>query len=477
MATTLAQLVPSPTKETIRAQLLKQLQGIGFTSLTGYSTGSVTLDGVPGAVYDTRVTIVASGSLGTATFTYSTDGGVTVSSVQTVPLSGTFAIPGSQLVITFTNGTTATGSAFIAGDIFRIQTRLPTLPSTSWQPGSVPLTLVENDAAIMEDVYRLVGAVAAGGLLDTAAGPWLDLLASNVYQLTRTAAVSTLGVVTLTDAASAGPFTITDGQLWFAALSGLRYTNVGTYTLTRGGSLPSMVVKAERPGAAYNVGNNTITTLVTSLPGVTVNNPNPGSGSWITTQGADQESDVAFRTRCRARWPALGTGTPADAYKLWALTADSSITRTNIIVNPSVAGQVLVYLAGSAGPAGGTAVTNANNYIQPRTPLCVTAIVQAATAVPIAVTAQVYVRTAFLASATAQVTSNLTALFGGGVSSLGEVLPGIPIGGTVYVTQVLEMIQEATGVRNVILTSPVLDTVLTATQVATLTQSITFFGV
>lgn len=476
MATTLAQLVPSPTKEVLRARLLKQLQGVGFTSLAGYSTGTVTVDGVPAAIYDVRVLIVAAGSLGSATFQYSTDGGVTYSAVNTVPIGGSFVIAGTQLVLTFTNGSTITGNAFNAADVFRVQTRVPTLPVTAWQPGSVPLTLVENDAAVMEDLYATVGAIANSGLLESSAGAWLDLLATNVYQLPRTAGVNTVGVATLTDAASAGPFSIADSQLWFAASNGLRYTNVGAYTLPLGGSL-TITLKAERPGANYNVGNNTIATLVTSLPGVTVSNPNPGSGTWITVAGADTETDTALKVRCRARWPALGSGTPSDAYKLWALTADASINRVKVLVNPSAAGQVLVYLAGAAGPVGAPAVTNANNYIQPRTPLCVVSVVASASALPVTVSGTVYVRTAYLASATAQVTSNLVALFGGGTSVLGESMPGIDIGGTVYLSSIIEMIQEVTGVRNVALTLPAADIALTSLQVATLTQSLSFVGV
>lgn len=477
MATTLAQLVPSPTKEIIRSKLLKQVQGVGFTSLVGYSTGTVTIDGVPTVAYDFRIVIIASGSLGSATFQYSSDGGITFSATNTVPIGGTFAIPLTNLVITFTNGSTTTGNAFTAADIFRVQTRVPTLPATSWQPGSVPLTLIENDAAVMEDLYATVSAVAQGGLLDTSAGAWLDLLASNVYQLTRNPAVSTLGVVTLVDAASAGPFSITDGSLYFAATNGLRYTNVGAYTLTLGGTLTAVVVKAERPAAAYNVGNNTITKMVTSLPGVTVNNPDPGTGTWVTTSGTDAETDTLLKTRCRARWPALGTGTPNDAYSLWARTADVSITRVKVLVNVGVAGSVLVYLAGAAGPVGAPAVANALAYITPRTPLCVAVTVASATALPITVSGTVYVAAAYLASATALVTSNLTALFGGGTSALGESLPGIDIGGTVYLSRIIELIQEVTGVRNVALTAPVIDTVLTSLQVATLTQSLTFVGV
>lgn len=472
---TLAELIRQPTKEQLRAQLLKELQGIGFTTLTGFSTGTVTLSGSPTAVYDFRVKIIASGQLGTATFQWSSDGGTTWSTTITVPVSGTYAVSGSTLSIVFANATSGT-SSFTAGDIFRIQTRLPTLQATAWQTGSVPLTLVENDAAVLEDVYALIATIAAGGLLSTSSGAWLDLLASEVYQLTRTAAVATVGVVTLSDPTSAGPFPISEGQLWFASSSGLRFNSVGTYTLTKGGTL-QVVVKAESPGASYNVGNGTITTLVTALAGVTVNNPDPGSGTWITTQGANQESDDALRTRCKQRWSSLGTGATADAYALWARTADASITRVKVRVSPTLEGTVEVYLAGASGPAGGGAVTNANNYIQPRVPLCVNAVVAAAAANAVTVTATVYVQSAYLATATAQCASNLTALFGGGTSNLGEVFPGIDIGGTVYVSAIIEALMQAQGVRNVTVSAPGGDVALAATEVATLTQNLSFVGV
>jgi uncharacterized phage protein gp47/JayE len=473
---TLSALLKSPTKDDLRASLLRQLQGVGFTSLVGFSPGTVTLSGVPTAEYDVRVKLIASGNLGAATFQYSTDGGLTYSSTSTVPSGGTFAMGGTSLSLVFANSADTTVTSFIAGDVFRVQTRLPTLPSTSWQTGSVPLTLVENDAAVMEDLYALVTAVASGGLLETSAGPWLDLLASQVYQLTRNAGVLTIGTVTLTAAAGAGPYTIVDGQLWFAASNGLRYVSSGSYTLPLGGSV-SVTVRAEAPSAAYNVGNGTITTLITALAGVTVANPDPGTGTWITTQGANVETDLALRARCRARWPTLGTGTPSVAYALWARTADPSITRTRVRVSSTVAGQVEVYLAGSSGPVGAPAVTNATNYIAPRVPLCVTALVQSAAAVAVTVTATVYVKTALLSTATAQCTSNLTALFSGGTSNLGEVLPGIDIGGTVYLSAIIEQLMQADGVRNVVVTTPATDTALTATQVATLTQSLTFVGV
>ena len=467
MATTLANLLSPPTKELIRAELLQQMQGVGFTSLTGFSVGTVTLSGIPTAAYDVRVLIIAAGNLGAATFQYSTDGGTTWSGTTTVPTLGTFAIPGTTLSIVFTNGPVGTASAFNVGDVFRVQTRVPTLPATAWQTGSVPLTLIENDAAVMEDLYSLVGIIGASGLLETCSGPWLDLLAAQVYGLTRNAAVAVLGTVTLTDTGAAGPFTLTAGQLTFASPSGQKYQQLAAATLPLSGTVV-VNVQAVLPGAAANVWSASTPTLVTSLPGVTLSLP------VVTTSGADIETDTALKVRCRARWPALGFGTPNDAYKLWALTADSSITQALVMVDPTTPGNVLVYLAGAGLPATAPAVANANAYIQPRVPLAVTAVVAAAVAFPVSIVATINVKAAYLASATLGCAKNLSAFFNGGTTVLGEVLAGVPIGGSIYLSQLLELLQEVPGVRDVTLTSPVANIVLPFNNVAGFTQTLTF---
>lgn len=460
MPQTLDALLKAPTKEALRETLLKELQGIGFTRQSGFSPGAVTLTGQPNNAYQVRVEVLSSGNLGVATFRWSTDGGLTWSVALTVPVSGTFAIPGTALVIAFTDGPSGSGSSFLVGDVFAIDTRVPVLQATAWQTGSVPLSLVENDAAVLEDVYALARVLAAGGFLDTASGPWLELLAFNVYGLVKFPGVTTVGTVRLTDLANGGPFTVSDGQVTVQAASGQRFTNVGSFTLPQGGFV-DVTFRAEQPGAAYNVGNNTITSLVTALPGVLPSNPPLPSGTWVTTQGADEESDELLRQRCRNRWPALGTGSPASAYDLWAKTADSSITRTRVRPSPTVEGQVEVYLAGSAGPAGPGAVAAADAYIQPRVPLTVTSLVQAASGLTVPVTATLFVFSGFQTQALIDATAAVQAYF-----------RSVDIGGTVYLTALIEALMAPAGVRNVTVAAPTGDVALTATQVAVPTLSI-----
>lgn len=462
MTTSLNDLIRVPTAEELKAQMLRELQGVSFTYHSGFSTGTVTLSGVPVVAYAVRVKITTAGELGTAAFRYSTDGGNTYSSVDTVPVGGSYPIPATPLAIVFANGPAGTTASFVVDDVFSVDTRVPTFPATSWQPFSVPLSLVENDAAVSQDVYRLVSLIVAGGFTSTAAGPWLDLVAEQFFDLTRNPAVATQGYAVLTDAGGAGPFTISNNEIWALSASGLRFNSVGAYTLPASGTV-TILLKAESPGASYNVGNNTIQKLVTALPGVTINNPDPGSGSWITVQGANTESDQDLARRCRARWGSLGIGSPDAAYELWARTASASVTKTLARVSTTVAGHVELYIAGTGGGVGPSVVTDVDNYVQPRLPLCVTAEVQSATNEPITVEATVYVRAGYQAQAAIDCAANLTALFN-----------DIPIGGTVYLSAIVEALMTPAGVRNVSVVDPVADVVLGDTDVATLTQDLSF---
>ena len=88
-----------------------------------------------------------------------------------------------------------------------------------------------------------------------------------------------------------GPFTIQQGQLWFASISGNLYqiATPNTVTLPKNGYI-LVEVQAQTPGAAYNDPANSISSavspgaLITSLPGVTVSNPlgtNLGASPWL----------------------------------------------------------------------------------------------------------------------------------------------------------------------------------------------------
>jgi phage-related baseplate assembly protein len=459
----LSQLISPRSKEALRAQLLQALQGVGFVAQSGAGSGSMSAKGVAVVTANVTVRIVASGELGTATFQYSLDDGTTWSAIQTVPATGSFSIPSTGAALIFAAGPGGSGTSFAAGDTASFVLAIPTLPTTAWQPGTVPLSLLETDAAVLEDYDRLIATIAAGGLVDYAQGAWLDLLAWNVYGLTRRPAVSTKGLVLLLDTAGAGPIEIAVGQLWLASGNGKRFVNSMAATLPKS-SMALLEITAESPGIAYNVANDSITTMITALPGVVVTNPDFGSGTWWTQAGNDQEGDESLRARCKTRWATLAVGATPDAYTFWARDASSVVTRTK--VSPSGApGEVLVLVAGASGGVSPEVVGLVQADLAGRIPLTSTVTVSSAQAVPVRLEGTVNVLAGRAASAQAAAET-----------ALAKYMASLPIGGVqlvggghgISLEALVAAISGQPGVVDLALSLPTYDVPLTGNQVATL---------
>lgn len=462
MALTLQELIEVPTDDEMLARLLKHLQGIGFTRKSGFSPGKITLEGTPTSEFGAKIQIAADGSVGTATYQYSVDGGVSFSSATTIPSNGTDSLGGTGLSILFSDGPVGSGDSFIAGDIFSIDVRRSTLPVTSWQPGATARTLVENDAVALVDLWSLVQAIASGGLLLDAEGPWLDLLAEQFYERTRAPGITAQGYIRLDDLGGGGPFSIGINQLWVTTAGAKRFNNTAAFTLPKNGFVV-VPVQAESPGASWNVGVGEINQLVTVLPGVTVSNPIYANGTWKTQSGSDDESDSSLVSRCLARWPALSQGATAQVYDAWAREANPSVTRTKISASNTQEGTVNVVLADVDGPVDGSDVSAVNAYLLSRKPLTESVNVQSAAGVAVPVTATLYVRSGFEASVALQASENLNRLF-----------RETEIDGTLYRNNIIEELSTPQGLRNVVLTSPASDVVLSGNQVATLIATLTY---
>jgi uncharacterized phage protein gp47/JayE len=326
-------------------------------------------------------------------------------------------------------------------------------PASAWQEFSAGRTFFEIEKVPYADLAGLAGSIAGSGFLDFAAGGWLDLCAQGFYATTRQPGERTRGSLLLTDAGGAGPFEIQAGDVVAQAPGGLKFVSTTGGTLDLNGELP-LDFAAESPGAAYNLADGVEIELVTSFPGVTIETNTPPGDTWITTQGADVESDEALRARCRLRWGELGYGATSAAYLRWALTASAEVTRVGL--QPSTGdGIVYLYAAGPNGPVSGAALTALSLYIQERLPLCVRASIASAVAEPIAVSGSAKVRAAYLASAKVRAVQNIQRLFA-----------TIPVGGVVYRSQIEQAVMNASpGMIDCVLT---LDTAtqLLASQVA-----------
>lgn len=325
-------------------------------------------------------------------------------------------------------------------------------PATSWQPGSVPRTFFELAGLSGADLTRLIAAIASGGFLDFAEDGWLDLLAQQLYNLTRKPAVYTQGGLILTDESGIGGVVISDvGQVWVEA-AGLRYRNVTTGTLVNGGTL-QLVWEAEFSGEAGNLPDGVAFELVTSLPGVSVAQITD-PGGWISQQGVDQESDPELRTRCRARWGELATGATDLAYIFWALSSSPEITRA-AVAEATGDGTVSVYVGGPSGDVSPEALAAANALIWSKRPQCVRPTAYQATEITYALAGTIKIRSSELEAAQAAVTAAVVAYFA-----------ALPLGATIYRGPLEAAILAAhPGVVNVALSNPA-EVLLTAGQVA-----------
>lgn len=265
--------------------------------------------------------------------------------------------------------------------------------------------VVEMVAAGLAKVDETVAKIAAGGLLDYATGAWLVLRARAGYSVEAKTATTTYGTVRLTCASTAGPYNLGVGTVWVGraatgSVPARRFQNTSGGLLSSGSYL-DVAVRAEFPGSAYNVGNGTLTTLFTSLPGVSVSNPALGlTSTWITTPGTDDEQDPALVQRCRDKWSTLGRLGNLDAYRYLCTSASPEIARVRIYPGPGD-GTLEVILAGPTGIVSSNAVSLAQAKVAALGPETDAPTLRAATLSTITPTGTVYVRSASLTSAQA----------------------------------------------------------------------------
>lgn len=262
-------------------------------------------------------------------------------------------------------------------DAFVALLRLAGFPTASWQSDSVHRYTVETESELLSDLslgIRNLGKASSIRLASEVDDAWVDL-GAEWFGETRKSAVFTQGVIRITDAASSGPQTINPGAFWVAnADRSLRFvsTNPSPVVIALG-SFADIPFQAESPGALYNVGNDTLTQILTPLPGFTATNRDPGTGTWITQQGVDTESSAALVQRCLDKWATLGTGANEPAYRYYATTASSEITRVKVYETGS--GSVRIVVAGPSGPVSPVALAAAQTAIAAKRPLGVPDVV------------------------------------------------------------------------------------------------------
>lgn len=344
--------------------------------------------------------------------------------------------------------------------------RLAGFPTPSWHRFSILRHAAENEPLLVEDLWTRATEIAKGGFTSLAVNTdgtqngWLDLIAANFYDDERKPAVATVGKLVLSDPDGVGPTTVSANAVTVSTTDKLlRFVATTGGTIPASGSL-TVTVRAESTGAKYNVANEAIDTLVTSLPGIVASNPAQDSGTWIDTQGADIESDGELATRLQAKWGTLGSCANDSSYRYHALSSDPEI-RKCLAFSPNP-GEVRVVVAGSSGPASSTALANAVAAIEAMRPLAVGVTTVNATANPVSVTATLHIKSG--ADADAALAEALT--------NLSQYATDLDIGATVSREKIIAALASPAGVRDVTISAPVADVTQTGEQIFVPTVSV-----
>ena len=342
-------------------------------------------------------------------------------------------------------------------------------PADSWQPGSVPRTLVLADATALAALDSTVADLARAAFLDDAEGDWLTLLAASRFRVTRVAATYTTGRFLLTVASGAGPYTI--GAAGLLVTNGsLRWRSTNTASVTVTSAAPvSIEVRAESTGTAYNIAvaaPGTLSVVSPALAGLTVTNPVYASDTWITTSGADVESDASLRSRCRARWGTLGRGATDAAYEYIARTGhgvEAQVTRAQVVWGAGD-GTLTVYLAGPSGAVASPAVATVAAWVDDNKPGTDNPTVTSATAIPIVL----------LATATVAAASDSAANRALATAALASYVASLDIGEDVDLGRLYHCFYSAAGILDVDIVQPAADVSINNGEVASLSTSITW---
>lgn len=100
---------------------------VGEVEKEGKGGGTLTASGSPYNAFAVVVKITAQGTLNTAAFAYSIDGGNNFSDEITVPVAGKYDLPGTGLSITFAAALEEADSSFQVGDMWSFSTTAPAM--------------------------------------------------------------------------------------------------------------------------------------------------------------------------------------------------------------------------------------------------------------------------------------------------------------------------------------------------------------
>lgn len=218
-------------------------------------------------------------------------------------------------------------------------------PVASWAKGAWYRTIISVFAKVASTFTEFQALVTRSGFLDYCEGPWLILLAEQVYGYIATPASYAVGNLTLNNtaggsfAANAGDFRV------YNPTTKAIYRNRIAFTLAPNQMGKVIEIEALEPGSASSSAGGTITAVETVWNGVEVTNA-------AAVVGFDAESPESIRLNCRLSLGAMSPNGPIDAYsyvaRTFALNGGVVVNRTRRLIENDL-GQSTLLVAGPSG--------------------------------------------------------------------------------------------------------------------------------
>ncbi|MDD2966764.1 MAG: baseplate J/gp47 family protein [Desulfovibrionaceae bacterium] len=316
-------------------------------------------------------------------------------------------------------------------------------------------------------LYALLARLLAQAAPYHATGKWLDLHADGVG-LARRAATKAAGRVRFYRAAQGqeGNVSIPAGRIVRTLPDGAgqvyRYSNPAPAVLPAGADFVDVPVEAESYGASSNASAGQICELVTPVAGIErVSN----AAGWLTSEGANEETDAQLAQRYRLQWQG-NNGCTKHAYMAWAL-AVAGVTSVSILdQHPRGQGTVDVVVRGADVLPTESLLAKVREAIAPHTPINDDWLVKAPQAVPLKLTGELEYIAADPAVVKAQAENRLRALFA--ETSPLQGITALQIGQDVTLDLLTHTVMAVAGVKRVRWASPAADAVIAADAVARL---------
>ena len=241
---------------------------------------------------------------------------------------------------------------------------------TNLNPSAAIHGLLEVIAKVIADLYGLVKTVMQQSFVQTATGNWLDLKVREMGIVRRTAVKTRVYLTFSCNAPAEQNITIPAGTISKSQkdVSGneYRFITIEENILEEGQTSVDVAAEAELPGKDWNVGQDTITRIVTRITGI--NAVTNGEG-YLIREGSGPESDEQLRQRAISKWETIGLGGTREAYRNWALLVPGVIAASVLDDFPFGPGTVGVVILGGNGIPSADLINEVHQYIKARKPL------------------------------------------------------------------------------------------------------------